>query len=330
MVYSAPQACATEAEFEASVADRGGHFDEDAPPAATKASARELHVAISQDAGGFHGSFQTVAADGASATRDVHGATCSEVVAALAVVSAIALRGDDAPSNATAAPVVVPAIAPSATPDASESAAEGGRFHASSGVGARKVQVNAGTVRFDLARSLSAFAGGELGVLRSTVLPRYDLSFSGANFVTLPGGKSYLTGVIPRLRVSYLGQATYHAQDASVSAQGVAVGLGLCWSPVYDTRGLVALLCAEYGLGVMQLKSLDAAGQETQSKSPALQTGGLGLETHYNLGSLFHIGLKAGLDTMFQPITADRPDGTEIFHSSTFAGYGMLGFGFQF
>jgi hypothetical protein len=327
LAYSAPEGCATETEFEGSVAERGGHFDAPSAGSASSSDARELRVSIVSDAAGFHGSFQIVEAAGASSTREVHAATCQEVVAALSVVSAIALRGDDRPSETASSPAAT--SAPSITPTPRETADEG-RFRASSSAGSRKVETRAGAVRFDQARSISLFVGGELGVLRSTVLPRYDLSVNAASFVTLPDGKNYLTGVIPRFRLSYLGQATYRANDASVSAQGFAAGLGLCWSPIYDTRGFVALLCAEYALGVMQLKSMNAQGKQTQTKSPALQSAGLGLETQYNLGSLFHVGLKAGLDAVLQPISADRPDGSEIFHSSTIAGYGMLGLGVHF
>jgi hypothetical protein len=333
LVYSAPEGCATEAEFEGSVAERGEHFDAPSARSASSSDVRELRVSIVRDAGGFHGSFRIVEAAGASSTREVHGATCQEVVAALSVVSAIALRGDDRPPEASSSPAATSAVAPapSITPTPSETATvDEGRFRASSSAGSRKVETRAGTVRFDQARSISLFAGGELGVLRSTVLPRYDLSVSGASFVTLPDGKNYLAGVIPRIRLSYLGQATYHANDASVSAQGGAVGMSLCWSPIYDTRGFVALLCAEYALGVMQLKSMDAQGKQTQTKSPALQSAGLGLEAEYNWGSLFHVGLKAGFDALAQPVSADRPDGSEIFHSSTIAGYGMLGLGVHF
>jgi hypothetical protein len=329
LVYSAPESCATETEFEGSVAERGGHFDAPSVGSASSSDVRELRVSIVRDAGGFHGSFQIVEAADASSTREVHGATCQEVVAALSVVSAIALRGDDRPAEASSSPSATSTSGSTPTPSETATADEG-RFRASSSAGSRKVETRAGTVRFDQARSISVFAGGELGVLRSTVLPRYDLSVSAASFVTLPDGKNYLAGVIPRIRLSYLGQATYHANDASVSAQGVAAGIGLCWSPIYDTRGFVALLCAEYALGVMQLKSMDAQGKQTQTKSPALQSAGLGLETEYNLGPLFHVGLKAGLDAVLQPISADRLDGSEIFHSSTIAGYGMLGLGVHF
>jgi hypothetical protein len=323
LAYRAPDGCPSQADFEASVAERGAHFDGAGAPD----SGRELRVAIAQSTGGFSGSFQVIDAADASTTREVHGATCQEVAAALAVVSAIALRGDDAPNTASTPATPAPERTVQSIPEA---LLDEGHLRASSGVGSKKIEVSAGTLRFDLVRSLTLLAGGEIGVLSSKVMPRYDLTFTGANFITTPDGKSYIAGVIPRLRLSYLGSSSYRAADASVQAQGVSVGLGLCVAPTYDTRGFVALLCAEYALGVMQLKSRDAQGMQTQEKSPALQIAGVSFETEYNLGSAFHLGLKVGFDTLIQPISADRPDGTEIFHSSSIAGYGMLGFGVHF
>jgi hypothetical protein len=352
LVYSAPQGCAAQADFEARVAERGGHFDAYAAPD----SGRELRVAITQGNAGYLGTFQALQSEGASAIREVHGATCQDVVAALAVVSAIALRGEDAATSdqeTTDARPSVSAPAPSSTPQLAPTVAalpprpaapvvDSGRLRASSaGAAARQVAVSAGTVRFDTARSITLSAGGELGILPSKVLPRYDLSISAASFVTMPDGKSYLTGVIPRFRLSYFGNGTHDEQDDRVSARGVGFGLGLCWSPTYDTRGFVALFCAEYGLGVMQFKDvstsmIDFGGAPTvtlassHKSSPAFQTAGVSFDGEYRLGSLFHLALKLGIDASLQQLSAQRADGSEIFHSSTLLGYGMLGFGIHF
>jgi len=243
------------------------------------------------------------------------------------------------------APAVTPSQPPAPAskptgPTDSKADVDEGRLRASSGTaGARRIEVGAGTLRFDLARSLTLFAGGEVGILPSTVLPRYDLVVSAANFVTTPEDKSYISGVIPVMRASYFGKGTYRASDAEVSAQGLGFALGLCWSPIYDTRGFVALFCAEYGLGVMQLKSSGSlppepamltAGKWSESKVSSLQTAGLSFEGEYHLGSFLHLALKLGADAPLLPLTAERADGHEIFHSSPFVGYGMLGVGFHF
>ncbi len=193
-----------------------------------------------------------------------------------------------------------------------------------------EVPVEAGTLRFDLARAVTLFGGVEFGMLPHTPVPRYDLTLSAASLVTTPGDKTFMNGVIPRLRMSYLGQATYRADDASAEVQGFVFALSTCWSPIYDTRGLVALLCGEYGAGVLSIRSKDAHDTQTQSKTTGLGFAGVGVETQYNLGSLFQVGLKLGADFFVDSFAAERPDGSTIFRSSQFAGYGMLGLGVHF
>lgn len=99
LVFSSPEGCAGEAEFKAAVAARGGQFDD----ASATGNERSLRVTIARDEAAFRGSFQTEGLEGASAVREVHGATCQEVVEALAVVCAIELRGDDESAPAPAA-----------------------------------------------------------------------------------------------------------------------------------------------------------------------------------------------------------------------------------
>jgi hypothetical protein len=154
--------------------------------------------------------------------------------------------------------------------------------------------------------------------------------------VTTPEGKSLISGTIPRLRATYLGKATYHGNDATVAAQGLALSVGLCWSPSYDTRGLVWLLCGDYSLGFIQLKSSDAAGAITTN--PSFQTVGVNLESEYHLGSLFHLALMLAVDEPLQTLAAPRVVSTldtsanqgPVFRSSPVVGYGMIGVGVHF
>ena len=68
LVFSSPEGCASEAEFKAAVATRGGHFDD----ASATGNERALRVTIAKDESTFRGSFQTEAAEGASTVREVH------------------------------------------------------------------------------------------------------------------------------------------------------------------------------------------------------------------------------------------------------------------
>ncbi|HEY3256993.1 MAG TPA: hypothetical protein VGJ91_23715 [Polyangiaceae bacterium] len=325
LAYDATAGCPSEADFKAAVEGRGGHFAGPGAPGAPLA----LQVSITRQTGGFRGQLQAMNEDATSAEREVHGATCQEVVDALAVVSATALNPEAESPAAPSAPAA-PAPAVIAVPTPAPAPASEGHLRATDHVSNAKIPVEAGTLRFDLARALTLSGGVELGLLPHTVLPRYDLALTAASLVTTPGGKTFMNGIILRLRLSYLGQATYKADDARSEVQGLAFALSTCWSPIYDTRGWVALLCGEYGAGALDIRSKDLNGTQTQRKGAGIGFAGLGVDTQYNLGSLFHVGFKLGADFFVDSFGAERPDGSSIFRSSQFAGYGMLGFGAHF
>ena len=329
LAYDIAAGCPSETDFKAAVEGRGGHFAGPSMPG----SAWALRVAIVADAAGFRGTLQATNEDATSALREVHGATCAEVGEALAVVSATAMNPQAESKQAVSAPqpaLLTAKPKPNLEPEPTTTAFSQGRVRATEGLINAQVPVEAGTLRFDYARAVTLFAGAEFGMVPGAVIPRYDLSFSGAPLVTTPGGKSYLHGAIPRLRVSYLGQTTHDTGEMRSELRGVEFALGVCWSPIYDTRGLVALLCGEYGAGLVNSRTKDGQGKQIQDKSTAIGFAGLGFETQYNLGSLFHVGLKLGADFMVNSFSAERTDGSRIFESSQVAGYGMLGFGVHF
>ncbi|HYP74714.1 MAG TPA: hypothetical protein VER12_02090 [Polyangiaceae bacterium] len=336
LAYDAAVGCSSETDFKEAVERRGGNFSGPGAPG----SAWALRVSILRDAGGFHGTLQATNDDATSALREVHGATCPEVVDALAVVSATALNPqgesksaiDEQPTRkvAAAAPATSPVSAASPEPAPTTSAFSEGRLRATRALINAQLPVQAGTLRLDYARALTLFAGAQFGMVPNTVMPRYDLSFDGASFVTTPGGNTFMHGAIPRLRLSYAGQAKYETHDTSSSVNVFTFALGACWSPIYDTRGWVALLCGEYGAGFVNIVSKNLQGAQIQNKTKGLGFAGLGLETRYNLGSLFQVGLKLGVDVMVDSFSAERADGSRIFESSQFVGYGMLGFGVHF
>ena len=98
--------------------------------------------------------------------REVHGTSCQEVVAALAVVSALALRGEGEPEPAARA--VSPRAPPRAPPQAPPAKAAETRLQTMVGYRAREVPVSAGTLTFDRARAFNLYAGAQLGLLPST------------------------------------------------------------------------------------------------------------------------------------------------------------------
>ena len=325
LAYDATVGCPSETDFKAAVEGRGGHFTGPSTPG----SAWALRVSIVRQADGFRGTLQATSEDATSAVREVHGATCQDVVDALAVVSATALntQAETKPTTIAEQPAAPPAAK---EPAPTTTAFSQGQRRASTTLANAEIPVEAGKLRLDYARALTLFAGAEFGLVPHTVMPRYDLSFTGAPLVTTPGGNSYLHGAIPRLRLSYLGQAKYKTDDTASDVNAFTFALGICWSPLYDTRGWVALVCGEYGAGIVNVRTRDTQGKEIQNKTKGLGFAGLGLETQYNLGSLFQIGLKAGADLMVDSFSAERVNGSTIFESSQLAAYGMLGIGVHF
>jgi hypothetical protein len=323
--YRASGGCATEADFIAAVAARGGHFS--ALPA--DEAGRVLSVSIGVESGLFRGTLQERRGADASVARDVHGASCEEVVDALAIVAAIALRSPSAaPSNAE--PKSVSPATPPVPPRPPLHAAGAKIWPVPFRTGQKLVAVEAGTVRFGSVTNLTAFGGLAFGVVPGLTLPRLDITFSRANFVTLPGETSYLVGPILRLRSTLYPNVERRAGELTTSVGGQGIGVGPCYSPLYDAGGLELLFCLELGAEFFGLRTKNASGTTVQDKTTGRGTLGLGTELTYNLGRHVQIALKLGAEGATNPISAERADGGRIFESSQFSGYSMLGIGGHF
>jgi hypothetical protein len=268
------------------------------------------------------------------------------VADALAVVTAIALHaeagagGGDGASSAVAgapAPVVAPvegpqspAAAPAARP---APALADDRLRGSTRIfppRTESVTVRAGTLRFDLQRSATVYAGAAGGMIPSVVLPRADLSLLAAHFVTTPDGEPRISGLVLRLHLGVLGPGTYHSPDTKTDVSALSFGIDLCQSPLYDSKGLVLLFCGGYGGGVMMLNTKSLDGSSIQSKNIGFGEATLSAEAQYYLGAGFHIGARVGGGFVVGQVTAERADGSRIFASSPWSGYAMLGVGFRF
>jgi hypothetical protein len=339
LAYEAPEGCPTQPDFVAAVAARGGAFDGQGATGVT-GSHRVMVVAIRRDNHGVTGAFQVREAETATNKREVHGQSCGEVVDALAVVTAIALRADaDADAAGVVAPaaVVAPPVAPPvATPSPPKGPAEpppADRLRGSTRIfppRTEKVEVGAGTIRFELQRNYTLSAGVVVGMIHSLVIPRYDLTFVVAPFVTTPEGAQRIPGLVFQLRLSALGPSTYRSLDTTTDVSGFSFGIGLCQSPRYDTRGLMLLFCGEYGGGLMGLETKGVGGSQIQSKNAGYGTINVGGEIQYSLGSIFHVGAKIGGSLNVGDVTAEREDGSQIFKTSVLSAYGLLGIGLHF
>lgn len=331
LAYEAPDGCPTQPEFVAAVATRGAAF----VGAATDRAHRIMVVAIRAEDGGFAGALQVRDDQTATNKREVHGPTCGEVADALAVVTAIALRPADTAATQATPPAPAPVQpSPPALPKAAPPAAAGDeRLRGSTMVYHHEhedVDVGPGKISFDLARTLTFYGGATSGAAPSLLMPRFDLSMDGANFVTTPNGSQRILGLMFRYRASFLGPATYRATDTSTRLTGFVAAIGVCATPHYDSAGFVLLFCAEYGIGATWLRTTAADGTEIQSKREGIGLVDLDAEARYNVGSLFHVGLKVGWDAPLAGWSAERADGSRIFGSSNNAGYLLLGIGFRF
>ena len=323
--YQAPAGCPAKQDFVAAVVTRGAHFDGEESPE----PGRTMEVSVRKQGDGFVGSFQVRDREGLSKPREVNGISCTEVIDALAVVTAIALRpnADDATAVPTEDAPTSQADLPAATPTPKPAAK---RFQGASGWGWGSMPVTAGTLRFDPQVSIGFNAGAAVGQFPSLVLPRFEASFHIANFVTAPSGAQRITGPIVRGHASLLGPATIHSGDTKTLVMGQAVGFGICGSPHYDSRGLILLGCLELGGGLMGLETKDRTGAKIQNKTAGFGTVGLVVEAEYSLTRGFYVGAKLGVDSFAGQITAERADGSRIFTSSSVSGYGLFGLGGHF
>lgn len=324
----------------AAVLERGGSFersDSASPPA--------MRIDIKADGKGFSGTLEARTPQGESATRRVRADNCAELVDGLAVVTAIALREDtsdppssragsgDAPPDAagttehTPAPPAVPAapatnrVAPRQDPRLRTIGVWDDK---------KSIPVSAGELGVNRAFAMTLSGGAVFGAVPNLIMPRYDLTFSAASFITTPNAEKYLIGGIPRVRFTYFGKSTLRSGGFETSLVGFKTGAGTCTSFLHDLEGLVLLACTDFNIGVMQVETKDATGTVTQSKSVGQGTAGIELAARYNFSRLFHASFTLGGEAWMSKLSAERPDGSSIFDSRLLSGNAELGLGINF
>jgi hypothetical protein len=331
VAYAAEKGCPTGAAFAAAVERRGRRVlvvDRDSPST--------IRISIEAEPGGYKGTLRTGSLEGGK--REVRGATCTDVLDALAVVTVGMLRPPEpiptseatsepppskvatgTPEQATTAstpPVWLPTESPpvgsvSATPDA--------------------VRVEAGTLRFDANNAMSVFGGVTTGIVPSVALPRFDFQWSRTNLVTAPDGHRYR--VFPTVRLHgtlFANGAPYRSRYGTTEANGIGGGVDLCDPLYYDPAGLQLQLCAEIMIGYFGVVTTNQQGVAGPIREAGVGTAGFGLDLAYNMGRHFHLGLEVGAAAVLGPLTALAPDGSQIFRSSLFSLHGLVGAGGQF
>jgi hypothetical protein len=337
--YSAPEGCPAEGAFVAAVEARGASLER-------AGQARVFDVRIEHAPGGFSGSFQVGEGSDASGARRVHGSSCAEVSDALAVVAAIALEGaaetsavvapSDSPSPDTAPPVAAPVTVSVAPPPVvsvvalSSTTVEPPAPTLKTVMGKDKVDVPAGQLSLGYSLRYTLSGGAALGVIPQMTLPRLDFSMARANLVSAPGDQDFVLGGVFRVRWSFLGPGYHHAPGFDTRVIGIKAGLGSCTPLKYDPTGLVLELCTEIAAGAMGLETRDAAGNKTQNKTMGIGTASLEGHLQYSLGSALYLDLNLGGEMWVGKVSAERPDGSQLFHSSLFNAYALAGLGLRF
>jgi len=332
--YSAPEGCPAEAAFVSALEARGASLEH-------AGDARLFEVRIERAAGGFSGSFQVGEGSEASGLRRVHGSTCAEVSDALAVVAAIALEGG-AETGATAAPpdttppVATPVTVSVAPPPVVSAVAlatapvEPPAPTLKTVMYKDEVEVPAGQLSLGYMARYTFAAGAAFGVIPGLTLPRLDFSISRANLVSAPGDQSFLLGTVLRVRWSFLGPGEHHAPGFDTRVVGIKAGIGSCTPLTYDPNGLVLELCTEIAAGAMGVETRDTAGRKTQFKTTGIGTASFEAHTQYSLGSTLYLDLNLGGEMWMSKVSAERPDGSQLFHSSLFNAYALAGLGLRF
>jgi hypothetical protein len=303
-----------------------------------------MEVSVEKQEAGYRGSFQTRTGDTVSAMREVHGAACPEVVDALAVVVAIALR----PEPQTAQPKETPAPEPrptaserkpvEAVPKPAPAAAQPAPANRTpeeepheivTATTETQVDVPAGVLRFDAYESVTVFGGATANLVPGVVMPRVDASLLVVFLAVPPGNTSYIVGPPWRLRSSWMAEVERRAGDLTTSVSGLGVALGACFPPHLDFNGFGILLCSEIGLQHTTLKTTDTLGATIQSKETDSGTFGFGVEAMYHIG-IFQVAMKLTGDFNTSPLEAERADGSELFKAFPISGYAALGAGAHF
>lgn len=346
----APPGCPDRAELEAAIAARG------ATPGADHGVG--LRARIVADGEGFEGTLQLSAPDSAEpGMRRVRGRSCAEVVDALAAVAAIALAeraqgrpaAFAAPTPATpveappavAAPVTEPAPpepsepaapAPAAAPrdprtlHAEESLVTPMRLH-------RELPVEQGVLSLDRSLDLTLMGGAAFGLVPGQVVPRFDLMSVQGSLLSLPGeGPSYLASPLWVARLTVFGPTSHDSAGSSTDLFGLGAGGGTCTALAHDRGGLTALFCGELGFNVVSLRTRGNGVVDEQSKTRAYGNVGLFGHVQYAISPGLHLALRAGIDSTTYAWSAERDDGSEIFHGTRwgrgggFDGYGLSGY----
>ncbi|RYZ03772.1 MAG: hypothetical protein EOO73_26425 [Myxococcales bacterium] len=277
-----------------------------------------MNVAVTRNAADYVGTLRLEGPQGASNERTVHATTCSDVIDGLAVAAALALPASPQPVTGSPRAAEVAGIS---RPEA---------------VTARTQTLPAtddldrpDELRLAPAFTLTGFGGLSVGLLRSTPLPRYELSLTWASLARR-GGNGRIVGPLIRLGLNLYGSGSYETPGMTTKLGAQALTVGPCYAPVYSDRGLVLLACLDLTAGLVGASTVDRDTNASHSESLGFGSIGAGLQAVYNVGRHFHIALRAGTEVQVAPLVFRDANGSELFRSSRFGGHASLGAGGHF
>lgn len=316
--YDAPKDCPGEHDFVRAVAVRGGHFE-------AGASKRRFEVTIAPDGDGYAGRFRIARQQAVSAAREVHGATCFEVMDGLAVVTAIALQS---PANQERATTTLASAEPVAgtEPDPAPARAVAATAPTTRALDERD---GPGTVQLGPAFTFTGFGGLTFGFVPSTPMPKYEVAVTWATLAR-EANRGRLLGPVMRVALGLHGNVTYDSGGARTALGAQSLTAGPCYAPLYDERGFALLGCLELTAGMIGTSSVDSETHQKRSKTLGFGSVGGALEAEYNLGRHFHLALRGGANALVAPIVVEAADGRELFRSSRFTAHATLGLGGHF
>ncbi len=328
--YRAPSGCPTNAEFVSAVLARGGSLDLGA------GSNAEIDVVIERTSDGYLGTARVQNAGQSSDPREVRSAACAEVADGLAIVTALASQTGGTPDAASPTNAATPRVAPKTEtapvavaaakpkPEPSTHLNTLGQFHDET------LNVESGELRIRNDTALTLTGGALFGIVSGSVIPRFDLTIARTNFITTPDGAGHIIGSILRTRWTLLTSPEFRRDDWSARFFGFKASIGGCTQLAYDLEGFVALVCGEVAAGVAKVTTKDPSGHVTKDELLGLGSAGLELDTRYNFGRHFQVGLTAGGEAWLSPIKAAQTGGAEIFHTNPLGAYAIAGIGAHF
>jgi hypothetical protein len=306
--YAAPTECPAQAAFADAVTKRGASL--------SQLDGRTLAIALASEGEHFIGTLKLKHEAEPETERKVQGATCEEVADALAVVTAIAIRGSEA--------------APAVKPTNIDSKSAPLRLRATDDIRDADIKVTAGEVKIRQPIMITAFGGATFGLIPNTAVPRIDLDVNFTRFMVTPDAKTRRIGIIYRVNIGTYGPAKYRSSDGHVTnAFGFAGTATACLSPLYDTAGFVLLGCSGFGAGLMYY---DTVGPRAPSatQEAALAMAVFNVQAAYNLSRYVHVALRLDGEAHLGRPGATRNNGSELFRSSFLTGSASAGLGLHF